>query len=53
MLLQSYMPAQDMHILRNPVTGGVWYSARFGQTLTTPEWRFKASDLRRFGRGGT
>lgn len=53
MLLQSYMPAQDMHILRNPATGGVWYPARFGKTLTTPEWRFKTSDLRRFGPGGT
>ena len=48
MLLQSYMPAQDMHILRNPATGGVWYSARFGRVLVTPEWRFRASDLRRF-----
>lgn len=53
MLLQSYMPAQDMHILRNPRTGSVWYTPDFGAELATPEWRFRASDLRRFKDDGS
>ncbi len=51
LLLQSYMPAQDMHILKNPQsTGGTpWYAIpEPGSDLVTPEWVFKASVLRRF-----
>lgn len=56
LLIQGYTPAQDLHVLKNPAdaAGGVWYPVRFGDRLTTPEWRFKATDLRRFkepGRG--
>jgi len=49
LLLQSYMPAQDIHVLRNP-TGrhGPWYPARKEGRLETPEWSFSYSDLRRF-----
>lgn len=47
---QSYMPAQDMHILRNPLNADLspWYAEDFGEVLQTPEWTFDASDLKRF-----
>jgi len=50
LLAQSYMPAQDMQILRNPENGalGPWYDSNFGSVLRTPEWTFNASHLRRF-----
>jgi hypothetical protein len=49
LLMQSYMPAQDMHILANPKTpGSGWYPLDFGAELITPEWTFTAKDLRRF-----
>lgn len=38
MLAQSYMPAQDIHILKGPIKG-VWYPVQEG-TIETPEWRF-------------
>ncbi len=48
-LLQSYMPAQDMHVLRNPkAPESPWYDLEFGDTLETPEWTFHKSHLRRF-----
>lgn len=54
MLTQSYMPAQDIHVLKNPAdpNGGVWYRQAFENRLQTPEWRFRAGDLYRFRRGG-
>jgi len=50
MLAQSYMPAQDIQILKNPQCKDLspWYPLDFGNTLVTPEWTFTASDLRRF-----
>jgi hypothetical protein len=51
LLAQSYMPAQDIHILKNlqdkPISP--WYSLDFGDTLITPEWTFDRGDLMRFG----
>ncbi len=49
-LAQSYMPAQDIHILKNPSTqNSPWYSAKAIETeLITPEWTFKKNDLKRF-----
>ena len=49
LLAQSYMPAQDIHILKNLEDGniGPWYKLS-GNTINTPEWKFKASDLRGF-----
>ena len=47
LLAQSYMPAQDIHVLRNPA-GGLWYPLDFGEKLVTPEWTFSAGDLKRF-----
>jgi len=50
MVAQSYMPAQSVHVLRNPADpdGGPWYRDDFGAQLVTPEWNFCAADLRRF-----
>lgn len=50
LLAQSYMPAQDMHILRNPNDSALspWYSTNFQGSLKTPEWTFEKGDLKRF-----
>lgn len=50
LLAQGYMPAQDIHILKNPSAPNLspWYSTRFGTTLQTPEWEFKAGELKAF-----
>lgn len=47
---QSYMPAQSIHILKNPedATLSPWYSTNFGDTLKTPEWDFDKNQLMRF-----
>jgi Domain of unknown function (4846) len=50
LLAQSYMPAQEIHVLVNPNDGGFspWYSADFGEELVTPEWTFKRDMLKQF-----
>jgi len=50
LLAQSYMPAQDMHILINPNNQHLspWYELDFNGDLNTPEWIFKKSDLHSF-----
>jgi hypothetical protein len=50
LLAQSYMPAQEIHILKNPSSEDInpWYRADFGEKLVTPEWTFKRDDIRRF-----
>jgi len=50
LLAQSYMPAQDVHILKNPANASPypWYELDFGEILHTPEWTFDKSDLMRF-----
>ena len=50
LLVQSYMPAQEMHVLRNPKSedGNPWYGTDIGAELTTPEWVFARSALRRW-----
>ena len=50
LLAQSYMPAQDFHILRNFQNKNLspWYSTNMGTNLSTPEWPFKTIDLHRF-----
>lgn len=47
LLAQSYMPAQDIHVLKNP-DGGVWYDLDLVEELKTPEWIFSKNDLKRF-----
>jgi len=53
LLAQSYMPAQEIQVLQNPGDSALnpWYAASFGETLVTPEWTFRASDLMRFPGG--
>jgi hypothetical protein len=51
LLVQSFMPAQDIHVLRsldediNP-----WYRAESEGVLATPEWEFRHGNLMRFRR---
>ncbi|MCB2221664.1 MAG: DUF4846 domain-containing protein [Bacteroidetes bacterium] len=50
LLAQSYMPAQEIQILQNPNDSELspWYEFEFGPSLKTPEWKFNATDLKRF-----
>jgi hypothetical protein len=50
LLAQSYMPAQEIQVLANPGDPHLspWYAADFKAELPTPEWTFKAGDLKRF-----
>jgi hypothetical protein len=50
LLAQSYMPAQEIHILNNPKDSELnpWYDLNFGEILYTPEWSFGKDTLRRF-----
>jgi hypothetical protein len=49
-LAQSYMPAQDIHILKNlnNDNSNPWYILKEEEKLYTPEWTFKWNDLFRF-----
>ncbi len=50
MLAQSFMPAQEIHILRNPIDSNIspWYRIEADKALITPQWTFEFSDLMRF-----
>lgn len=51
LLAQSYMPAQEIHVLKNPANndGSPWYSAAVtGELIETPEWTFRKNQLCRF-----
>ena len=50
LLAQSYMPAQEIHLLKNPANEALspWYDTGFGNILRTPEWIFRPSHLRRW-----
>jgi len=50
LLIQSYMPAQEMHVLKNPAAadGSPWYPAAFAGPLVTPEWTFPEGALHRW-----
>ncbi len=49
LLAQSYMPAQETHVLINPLSEqSPWYPASVGSRLITPEWEFLPGDLRRY-----
>lgn len=49
-IAQSYMPAQEIHILKNPEREDIspWYSVDFGSKLVTPDWIFEDNQLMRF-----
>lgn len=51
LLAQSYMPAQNIHVLKNTSRPDIspWYSIRdFHEEVVTPEWTFKKDQLRKF-----
>lgn len=50
LLAQSYMPAQEIHVLKNPRDEKMspWYVVNGEDKLYTPEWTFDWSELRRF-----
>lgn len=50
MIAQSYMPAQEIHILVNPANSKLspWYELNFEAKLKTPQWEFNKEDLRTF-----
>ncbi len=48
LLGQSYMPAQQIHILKNPASDSPWYSvAALAYPFSTPEWTFQTECLKR------
>jgi hypothetical protein len=50
MLAQSYMPAQDVHILVNPANENLlpWYEVNDQNKIVTPEYLFYKSELKRW-----
>ena len=48
MLAQSFMPAQEQHILINPKNNTVWYSLDNSDIINTPEFVFQSNELKRF-----
>lgn len=53
LLVQSYMPAQDIHVLRHPgAREDPWYVIEGDTPLATPEWDFPPGSLRRFSAVG-
>ncbi|MDN5215283.1 DUF4846 domain-containing protein [Fulvivirgaceae bacterium BMA12] len=50
LLAQSYMPAQEIHVLVNPNQVGIspWYSMGYSNRIYTPEWTFDKTDLKRW-----
>jgi hypothetical protein len=50
MLAQSYMPAQDIHILVNPVNKNLspWYEVDDEKKIMTPEYLFYKTELKRW-----
>jgi hypothetical protein len=50
LLAQSYMPAQEIHVLKNTNQPDLspWYDLSQMAACYTPEWTFSKSDLKRF-----
>jgi hypothetical protein len=50
LLAQSYMPAQDIHVLINPADEDLspWYRIPESGPIYTPEWTFQRDELARF-----
>ncbi len=48
MLAQSYMPAQDIHVLANPMDKNLspWYEVNDNNEIVTPEYVFKRNELK-------
>ncbi len=54
LLVQSYMPAQEIHVLLNHRDSVIspWFILEEGEDLVTPEWTFASSDLVRYPERG-
>lgn len=50
LLAQSYMPAQDIHVLLNPEdgSGSPWYDVSDDDAIITPEYSFYSFELKRW-----
>ncbi|MBT9151063.1 MAG: hypothetical protein DDT40_01247 [candidate division WS2 bacterium] len=50
LLAQSYMPAQDIQLLKNLLNKDIspWYLLTSEEVLQTPEWTFNIGELKRF-----
>lgn len=50
MLAQSYMPAQEIHVLKNWDNSKIspWYKVNTNKRIETPEWTFEPNQLKRF-----
>ncbi len=50
LLAQSYMPAQEIHVLNNfsDESMSPWFTLEDGRDLLTPEWTFAIADLMRY-----
>jgi Domain of unknown function (4846) len=50
LLAQSYMPAQDIHVLKNPANAGLtpWYEVNDDNIIVTPEYTFTQNELMRW-----
>jgi len=48
MLAQGYMPAQSIHIVRNPLNndGNPWYEVSDERNIETPAWEFTTTQLK-------
>jgi hypothetical protein len=48
MIAQSYMPAQDIHVLKNPedAHGSPWYEVNDNEIIQTPEYAFRKTELK-------
>jgi hypothetical protein len=52
LLVQSYMPAQEIHLLKNFSNSGLspWYKYDSTKDFTTAEWEFEGPCLKRFSK---
>ncbi len=50
LLAQSYMPAQDIHVLKNPMDADIspWYRVNGNHIIETPEYNFTRNELKRW-----
>lgn len=50
LLAQGYMPAQDIHVLKNPLNADLspWYEVHDDPVIATPEYTFTQHELRRW-----
>jgi len=50
LLAQSYMPAQDIHVVVNPTNSRLspWYEVNAEPLIETPEWEFRPGNLKKW-----